>query len=77
VLPSTEAPSALVLRCSHLGCALTTLAGKDGFVCPCHASRFDAAGRPTRGPAVRPLDRVPLHRVGRDWIARMDEVGRG
>lgn len=45
--------SALSLTCTHLGCTLEQTA--DGFTCPCHASRFDADGNVTHGPASKPL----------------------
>ena len=45
--------SALSLVCTHLGC--TVEQNTDGFVCPCHASRFDEDGNVTHGPASKPL----------------------
>jgi ubiquinol-cytochrome c reductase iron-sulfur subunit len=64
----------LVIRgvCTHLGCVpqqKDEAAGKrivgdgwpGGFVCPCHQSGFDYAGRVIRGPAPRNLP-VPPHR---------------
>lgn len=49
---------ALDAVCTHLGC-LVEKSNKRGFVCPCHESRFDAAGRVVAGPATQPLR--PLH----------------
>jgi ubiquinol-cytochrome c reductase iron-sulfur subunit len=43
--------------CTHLGCLLNsdeaaaTLATGAGWVCPCHAARFDLSGRVVSGPA--------------------------
>jgi len=57
---------ALGLRCTHLGCRL----GRDpdgGFACPCHGSRFDADGAVLRGPAERPLARLPVRQDGTRW----------
>ena len=45
--------SALSLVCTHLGCTLQE--DGDGFVCPCHASRFDKNGNVTHRPAENPL----------------------
>ena len=35
--------------CTHLGCV--PIDDKGGWICPCHGSRYDTAGRVTRGPA--------------------------
>ena len=66
-------PEYLVLRgvCTHLGC-VPVQRGEDGkkivgawwpggFICPCHQSAFDYAGRVVRGPAPRNLP-IPPHR---------------
>ena len=45
--------SALSLVCTHLGCTVEQKA--DGFVCPCHGSRYDANGAVTHNPAAKPL----------------------
>jgi ubiquinol-cytochrome c reductase iron-sulfur subunit len=66
-------PAYLVIRgvCTHLGCVpqIRKDEGKrimgswwtGGFICPCHQSGFDYAGRVVRGPAPRNLP-VPPHR---------------
>jgi isorenieratene synthase len=69
VTGSAEAPVALSLACTHLGCRVAGVPG--GFACPCHGSRFDAAGGPVAGPARSALARVPLARRGESWIARL------
>jgi menaquinol-cytochrome c reductase iron-sulfur subunit len=51
---------ALSARCTHLGCTVRADAERDGFVCPCHGSRYDAAGNVTGGPAPNPLSYVLL-----------------
>lgn len=66
---NTEHPEWLVVVpiCTHLGCLLKPAATAapareaGGWVCPCHASRFDAAGRVLGGPARHNLA-VPLFR---------------
>ncbi|MBI5962363.1 MAG: Rieske (2Fe-2S) protein [Chloroflexi bacterium] len=45
--------TALSLTCTHLGCTLKP--NETGFACPCHNSSFDAEGKVTHGPAVKPL----------------------
>lgn len=46
-------------KCTHLGCKLTKIEGEE-VVCPCHGSRFNKDGRPAKGPAVKPLEELPL-----------------
>lgn len=67
-------PEYLVVRgvCTHLGCVPQKRAEGEGratvgewwtggFICPCHQSSFDYAGRVVRGPAPRDLP-IPPHR---------------
>ena len=67
----TDAPHALHLRCTHLGCPLCHEPERGELACPCHGSRFDEAGRPLRGPAATPLRRLALRRVGEHWEASL------
>jgi Rieske Fe-S protein len=69
VTGSAEAPVVLSLACTHLGCRVAGAPG--GFACPCHGSRYDAAGGPVSGPARSALARLPLERRGDTWIARL------
>jgi|SRR5215475_6260501 len=52
--------------CTHMGCLLrsqeaaATLATGEGWICPCHAARFDLSGRVVRGPARTNLP-VPVY----------------
>lgn len=45
--------SALSLSCTHLGC--TVEEDGEGFVCPCHGSRYNKDGLVLQGPAKAPL----------------------
>lgn len=47
---------ALYRKCTHLGCAVPWDAPKGQFLCPCHASAFDARGEVLNPPAPRALD---------------------
>ena len=51
---------ALSAVCPHLGCGIGWDAAAKTFLCPCHDSRFDAAGARLTGPAERGLDPLPL-----------------
>ena len=46
--------------CTHLGCIPTKVdTGFEGWVCPCHGSKFDVTGRVTKGPAPTNLPLPP------------------
>jgi Rieske Fe-S protein len=53
---TAEGIEALSGICPHTGCLVR--AEGSGFVCPCHRSLFDTAGRNAEGPSPRPLDRL-------------------
>lgn len=51
---------ALYRKCTHLGCSVPWEQPDRQFVCPCHASAFDARGEVLNPPAPRPLDLFPV-----------------
>lgn len=44
--------------CTHLGCVVPWNTGKNRFVCPCHGSQYNDAGKVVRGPAPLSLPLV-------------------
>lgn len=46
--------------CTHLGCV--PLRNAEGWLCPCHGSRYDNSGRIMEGPAPRNLE-VPPYKI--------------
>jgi Rieske Fe-S protein len=42
--------------CTHLGCRVRWIDGREEFFCPCHNGVFDKNGRIVSGPVPRPLD---------------------
>lgn len=54
--------------CTHMQCSVAPSGNQ--LKCPCHGSTFDVAtGKPTKGPAVRPLPKVEVHVAGDQVIA--------
>ena len=45
--------------CTHLGCVVPWDAAAGKFICPCHGSQYDPAGKVVRGPA--PLSLALTH----------------
>ncbi|MEX2420990.1 MAG: universal stress protein, partial [Actinomycetota bacterium] len=50
----------LSARCTHTGCTVKWDAAEDGWLCPCHGSRFAPTGAVVHGPAERPLEPTDL-----------------
>lgn len=49
---------ALSTVCPHLGCLVNL--EQDGFICPCHGSRYDKDGKVVRGPSKQDLSELNL-----------------
>jgi nitrite reductase/ring-hydroxylating ferredoxin subunit len=52
--------------CTHLGCIVK--GGEGGFECPCHGSRFDAAGKVVKGPAPTALPWLAVELDGESCV---------
>lgn len=52
---------ALSTICPHLGCTVESTV--DGFVCPCHISRFDRQGALLHGPATHSLTELRVEQT--------------
>ena len=63
---------ALYRQCPHLGCTIPPPTG-GVFECPCHLSKFDMTGAILRGPAQRPMDRLPIRLVDGLLVVSTDE----
>ena len=51
---AADAFTAVTATCTHESCVITGFSGQS-YVCPCHGSQFDTAGRVLNGPATRAL----------------------
>ncbi len=58
-----EGLTGLWQKCVHLGCRVPWCNSSQGFECPCHGSKYNAAGEYEAGPAPRNLDRFTLEAV--------------
>jgi len=47
-------------ECPHLGCAINLAVDGKSFICPCHTSSFDLAGKPQNHVPPRPMDRLDV-----------------
>ena len=50
----------LYQRCVHLGCRVPFCQSSQWFECPCHGSKYNAAGEYQLGPAPRGMDRFKI-----------------
>ena len=57
-------------NCTHLGCEVL-VDEKGGFNCPCHESRFDAAGRIRQGGAAKRNLEIPDYRFAGPGTIRL------
>jgi Rieske Fe-S protein len=66
--------TALSNTCMHVGCPVRNFG--NAFGCPCHGGQYDAEGRPTAGPPVRPLNRYETRVDARGHLilGRLDAV---
>lgn len=72
-LGSSGRYTAVLALCTHRGCEVA--AQPQGYLCPCHGSRFDLAGEVVEGPAERPLLPLPVQ-ASADGIAIVLAEGR-
>ncbi|MGI9367102.1 MAG: ubiquinol-cytochrome c reductase iron-sulfur subunit [Rhizobiaceae bacterium] len=56
-------------NCTHLGCVPTKIdTGLEGWLCPCHGSKFDVTGRVMKGPAPTNLPLPPFEFASEDKL---------
>jgi cytochrome b6-f complex iron-sulfur subunit len=59
---------ALSFVCTHLGCTVAKDPESDGFVCPCHGSRYRDDGAVVVGPAPRALRALAVTTDPSGWL---------
>lgn len=58
--PDPGAFAAFSAVCTHLGCIVQWMPEEGGFLCPCHAGRFNTEGQVVSGPPPKPLETLPV-----------------
>lgn len=69
-----EGLTGLWQKCVHLGCRVPWCDSSQGFECPCHGSKYNAAGEYEDGPAPRNLDRFALEVIAGRLIINTGQV---
>ena len=65
-------------RCTHMGCPVSFDVLTGGFLCPCHAGRYDASGSPVSGPPKAALSMLAVaHEGDKLLVQREGLVGGG
>jgi Rieske Fe-S protein len=77
LLRSGDSVRAWTVVCPHLGCAVDYRSEANRFVCPCHDSAFDGAGRRISGPSPRGMDPLDVEVRGRDVFVRLVRFEKG
>ncbi len=58
--------------CTHLGCRVKWIEGKERYYCPCHGGVFSEDGNVISGPPPKGLDEHPIKvEKGKIWVQRM------
>ena len=63
VVHTDEKFVAFAAACTHLGCLVKWSASDKNFICPCHAGKFDIAGKVVAGPPPEPLHAIDIEIV--------------
>lgn len=66
VFNDNDAIKALSTICPHAGCGVEWNGGEKTWDCPCHGSRFSAAGELLKGPAKTGLEKLGVKIEGDD-----------
>ena len=64
IVKEDERITVLSRKCPHLGCTLELNQSGDGFVCPCHGSRFRKDGGFIEGPAKKNMQKLDFSNNG-------------
>jgi cytochrome b6-f complex iron-sulfur subunit len=75
VIHTDQGFRAMSAICTHLGCIVAWNDAKHEFDCPCHAARFDAAGKVIAGPPPGPLPSYPVSVVQGEVVVSGSEAG--